>query len=198
MGLHSVDAEDAGYNLTGSPFGSSEQYLRKQRTRWDIDNDKFYNDLGIEFAECLKVNPNCKPSEILNSGKHDERKMNLGLGLPKAQGWRSFNPDNEAPRASLRKPEDRVKLEIPYEAMNEIEYAIAARDAKRIKQNLSLIRSICENGAISDRNRKFDDAPDYNIADATDRYCRVYNQTMRTVTHELYIEGQKRNTRLGK
>lgn len=170
------DAPDAGYNAIGAnPLAGilfpGESYIPTTRTRWDIENDKFYNDLGIAFGKRLKADPKLLPSAVINSPEFASRRLSLGIGRPLERNWESFDPKAEASEIYLLPPKQRKPFKYD-ESILSLRKKLESNPTRAfVMENLSLIRSLCLNSADFMGYRY---AEGYT-ADLAAPFCKAYN-----------------------
>ncbi len=189
-----IDAPEAGYNESYGGmgnFGISEPpwaYVGKERTRSDVEIDKFYNNLGIEFGAQVGSRPSSLPSQVLNSRANDTKKLALGLEPSTERSWQAFDPYKEAPVARVLAPDQRRIVPVTqyqYDTLERLRWSGTAP-----VETLTLLRTVCENGGLA-RNALTTMGPKANGANS-DRYCGIYNKTMRENSAMLYEKGMAR------
>lgn len=168
---------ESGYdNSIVSPLrlaysGGGEKFATTDRVRTDIeiDVDKFYNDLGMEFGRTLRNNPKAPPSSVINSAAADERKGQLGL-KPSTHDWewQAYDPHRQVPKVFLLPPEQRSDIRVPLDM----------RRQRPSATTMKAYRHVCQNGFYEDG---------YFDLKLTDRACRGYQEAMQIVVDQLYI-----------
>lgn len=104
--LHVLRSREATKDSGGFDLITS-QYFERERTGNDIEVDKFYNKLGIEFGRRLSKDGNSKPSSILNDTKYNSDRRDVGLASVGARDWYAFDPKLELPSVYRKPPEQR-------------------------------------------------------------------------------------------
>ena len=188
------DYPELGANFSVVRMGTT--YSGSQRTRADIEVDKLYNDLGIDFGATVNKNSSVLPSSIINSSAYDKRKTSLGLEPPNIKEWRAFDPNKEYPIARVEPPEKRRRIDVPDDIAGDLLRQRLYPDSST--KVVIYYRWACENGGdinYDPRTGKTYIVPAKGVGYGSVKFCQQYNGYMQGVIDKLYDEGTKRRSK---
>ena len=179
-----VDSVEGGFNVrAGNPFailpGTDMSYIGKYRTRWEIELDKFYNNLGMSFGSSLQKNNDLLPSQILNKRANELRKVQMGLQTSLTLAWQAYDPKAEGPKAYFLPPSERERL-----SLSDGEKSLL-RTHGLGSAPLPLIRKACQVGGLDDESWARSSLKETMLARDSRQYCAFYNLRMQEIATEL-------------